>query len=175
LSSSNLSDLVECSQEQWDIYKLDPEYDCSVRVPPRLSVISRVVSTPKPDTYSPQSFAKRPSPEKDSSPKKKPQTRRVSIDDSSDEEEEEDEDEVEDMVVDELPRFRRPGERSQKVRAKIDQQRKIRREKIALAEAKYEQNRAREEMMYEHSQSLPSTPRPQSKSVPPESITKRKG
>ena len=32
---------VECSQDQWDIYKLDPEYDCLVRTPPDLSVISK--------------------------------------------------------------------------------------------------------------------------------------
>ncbi|KAJ7218062.1 hypothetical protein GGX14DRAFT_599489, partial [Mycena pura] len=38
--------LVECSQDQWDIYKLDVAYDCLVRAPPELTVITR--ATPKP-------------------------------------------------------------------------------------------------------------------------------
>ncbi|KAF9474220.1 hypothetical protein BDN70DRAFT_936821 [Pholiota conissans] len=32
--------LVECSQDQWDIYKLDPKYDCLVKFPPALTVVS---------------------------------------------------------------------------------------------------------------------------------------
>ncbi|KAF8973274.1 hypothetical protein BDZ97DRAFT_2070350 [Flammula alnicola] len=32
--------LVECSQDQWDIYKLDPKYDCFVKFLPALTVIS---------------------------------------------------------------------------------------------------------------------------------------
>lgn len=35
------STLVECSQEQWDIYKLDPEYDCIVHPAPQLTTITR--------------------------------------------------------------------------------------------------------------------------------------
>lgn len=31
---------VNCSQDQWDIYKLDPRYDCFVKYPPALTVIS---------------------------------------------------------------------------------------------------------------------------------------
>ncbi|OCH95182.1 hypothetical protein OBBRIDRAFT_788652 [Obba rivulosa] len=34
-------ELVRCSQEQWEIYKLDPDYDCLVRAPPNLTVIFR--------------------------------------------------------------------------------------------------------------------------------------
>ncbi|EIM83012.1 uncharacterized protein STEHIDRAFT_171126 [Stereum hirsutum FP-91666 SS1] len=34
-------DLVECSRDQWDIYKLDPQYECLVRTPPHLTVISK--------------------------------------------------------------------------------------------------------------------------------------
>ena len=30
-----------CSQDQWDIYKLDPEYDCTVYPAPQLSTIMR--------------------------------------------------------------------------------------------------------------------------------------
>jgi len=33
--------LYNCSQEQWDIYKLDPQYDCYVKFPPALTTISR--------------------------------------------------------------------------------------------------------------------------------------
>ena len=34
------SQLCECSQEQWDIYKLDPKYECCVKTFPALSVIN---------------------------------------------------------------------------------------------------------------------------------------
>ncbi|EMD37912.1 hypothetical protein CERSUDRAFT_136845 [Gelatoporia subvermispora B] len=34
-------ELIRCSQEQWEIYKIDPEYDCLVRAPPNLTVITR--------------------------------------------------------------------------------------------------------------------------------------
>lgn len=34
------SQLCECSQEQWDIYKLDPNYQCCVKAFPALSVIN---------------------------------------------------------------------------------------------------------------------------------------
>lgn len=33
-------EIYNCHQEQWDIYKLDPAYDCFVGPPPKLSVIS---------------------------------------------------------------------------------------------------------------------------------------
>lgn len=34
------SQVCECSQEQWDIYKLDPKYECCVKTFPALSVIN---------------------------------------------------------------------------------------------------------------------------------------
>ncbi|KAJ7497305.1 hypothetical protein FB451DRAFT_1335525 [Mycena latifolia] len=37
---------VECSQDQWDIYKLDPAYDCHVRALPEITVIT--MAAPKP-------------------------------------------------------------------------------------------------------------------------------
>lgn len=37
--------------DQWDIYKLDPEYDCVVRAHPNLTAITRV--TPQRDTINP--------------------------------------------------------------------------------------------------------------------------
>jgi hypothetical protein len=36
------SELVECSLDQWDIYKLDPDYQCYVRMTPNRTVISHV-------------------------------------------------------------------------------------------------------------------------------------
>ncbi|GBE81092.1 predicted protein [Sparassis crispa] len=33
--------LFVCSQDQWDIYKLDPEYDCFVRASPHITAVSR--------------------------------------------------------------------------------------------------------------------------------------
>ncbi|KAJ7045527.1 hypothetical protein C8F04DRAFT_940014 [Mycena alexandri] len=39
--------LVECSQDQWDIYKLDPAYDCYVRAPPQVTIISEAPQKPK--------------------------------------------------------------------------------------------------------------------------------
>ena len=40
------SQLCECSQEQWDIYKLDPRYECCVKAFPALSVINLKPSVP---------------------------------------------------------------------------------------------------------------------------------
>ncbi|KAL0955909.1 hypothetical protein HGRIS_002100 [Hohenbuehelia grisea] len=70
--------LVECSQDQWDIYKLDPMYECCVRVEPELTVISRVASYQAPEfrPLTPESasgkraLSNSPSPEP--SPSKKP-------------------------------------------------------------------------------------------------------
>jgi hypothetical protein len=60
------------TQDQWDIYKLDPEYDCAVRVPPSLTTITRTIPTdqsatpkrtPAPmDDYTPTPQAKQDSP-----------------------------------------------------------------------------------------------------------------
>ena len=36
-----ISQYVECSQDQWDIYKLDPAYECTVRPHPELTTITR--------------------------------------------------------------------------------------------------------------------------------------
>ena len=40
------SQLCECSQEQWDVYKLDPKYECCVKTFPALSVINLKPSEP---------------------------------------------------------------------------------------------------------------------------------
>ncbi|KAF8493634.1 hypothetical protein JB92DRAFT_2796827 [Gautieria morchelliformis] len=42
--------IVRMTQDQWDIYKLDPEYDCVVRVLPSLTTITRTMATDQCDT-----------------------------------------------------------------------------------------------------------------------------
>ncbi|KAF8625411.1 hypothetical protein AX15_005375 [Amanita polypyramis BW_CC] len=37
-------EVIQCSQDQWDIYKLDPLYECFVRVHPHLTQITRKAS-----------------------------------------------------------------------------------------------------------------------------------
>ncbi|KAJ7170545.1 hypothetical protein C8R43DRAFT_874950 [Mycena crocata] len=39
--------LVECSQDQWDIYKLDPAYDCYVRMPPEITLVTVAAAKPR--------------------------------------------------------------------------------------------------------------------------------
>jgi hypothetical protein len=158
----NLSKLYECSQDQWDLYKLDPAYECVVHAPPNLPTISKAEPrTPE----SPRSNGKRsiltPSPERDASQqetKRKLQRMVPALSES------ESEMEVEGMVVNErLPR----GERLKKVREQFDKDRKIRREKI---HAKYQRVEELDEMIYELQQESS-----QSQSRPPTSSVKRKG
>lgn len=42
-----VSQLVEITQDQWDIYKLDPLYNCLVKEPPSLTIISSVSQRPR--------------------------------------------------------------------------------------------------------------------------------
>ncbi|KAJ3896281.1 hypothetical protein GG344DRAFT_36893 [Lentinula edodes] len=91
--------LYECSQDQWDIYKLDPLYECRVRTPPASSTIIRV--SPK-SPESPQSNGKRTSSKAGIpplNPRKKLHTGsgNSSLDLGYDDDEVE---EVEDMIVD---------------------------------------------------------------------------
>ncbi|THV05040.1 hypothetical protein K435DRAFT_826551 [Dendrothele bispora CBS 962.96] len=136
--------LVECSQDQWDIYKLDPFYDCRVYLPPTLSAITHA---PKPHT-TPVKTGKRPAPVSEQSmpplnPRKKLNTSNTSTPNTSisldnedeDEDEDEEEEEVEDMVIDDIPprraRSASASERTRKFREKIVNNRKERREKVA--------------------------------------------
>ncbi|KAL0957228.1 hypothetical protein HGRIS_001042 [Hohenbuehelia grisea] len=81
--------LVECSQDQWDIHKLDPMYDCCVRLELELTVISRVASYQAPyfRPFTPESVSgKRPTSKY---PKSEPtQPRKPTVEDweSSDDE-----------------------------------------------------------------------------------------
>lgn len=38
------SEIIQCSQDQWDIYKLDPLYTCLVRSHPHITQITRVTN-----------------------------------------------------------------------------------------------------------------------------------
>ncbi|KAJ4483421.1 hypothetical protein J3R30DRAFT_3284694 [Lentinula aciculospora] len=89
----------ECSQDQWDIYKLDPLYECRVHAPPSLSTITR---SPHKSPDSPYSNRKRTSTKAgipQLNPRKKLHTssENSSFDLGSDSDEVE---EVEDMVID---------------------------------------------------------------------------
>ncbi|KAK7472563.1 hypothetical protein VKT23_000678 [Stygiomarasmius scandens] len=130
--------LVECSQDQWDIHKLDPLYDCHIRASPSFTVISQA---PKPQT-TPTKIGKRSIPV--SEHPMPPLNRRKKLDTSNSstpntsidlDDEDEDEDEVEHMVVDDMPPPRAKsvgaGDRARKTREEISRNRKERREKIA--------------------------------------------
>ncbi|KAJ3799185.1 hypothetical protein GGU11DRAFT_679995 [Lentinula aff. detonsa] len=105
--------LYECSQDQWDIYKLDPLYDCHVRVPPALSTITR--ASIKPPT-SPHSNGKR-NATKAGIPLLKPRKKRH-IDGNSSLDLDDEVEEVEDMVIDQSMPPPPPRARSASLRKK---------------------------------------------------------
>ncbi|RDB16791.1 hypothetical protein Hypma_002622 [Hypsizygus marmoreus] len=132
--------LYHCSQEQWDIYKLDPLYDCYVRAYPHMTIISRVATKPVP---SPQpAFGskrpamlsptpERPGPSRPAHPRKKVHGFMVESSSSEDEESE-----VEEMVIDDTGRLHRArslglGDRAKKHREEKERNRRDRREKMA--------------------------------------------
>jgi hypothetical protein len=74
---------VECSQDQWDIYKLDSQYQCFVRMPPDLSFISRKEEAPpQKQDLNPRELS--PRPESNTSPRTHNLKRRISRPPSSD-------------------------------------------------------------------------------------------
>ncbi|EAU91662.2 hypothetical protein CC1G_09344 [Coprinopsis cinerea okayama7 len=109
--------LVNCTQEQWDIYKLDPLYDCAVNAYPKITTIT-LRQTPLPRPPSPL----RKRPHSSSSPGEPlPATKKVhyeasvtmrSVSSLTSEESDTDTDveaeEVEEMVTDELFRPNTP-------------------------------------------------------------------
>ncbi|GJE92239.1 hypothetical protein PsYK624_083920 [Phanerochaete sordida] len=127
--------LVTCSQDQWDIYKLDPQYDCTVLPAPALSTITRCASDAPP-------AATRSSPSKATS-------KRAYVEDSSDDdlpmpgsikksrrapaevpeadEDFEDSDEEVEMIVESAPDLTAAREARRK---KIEENRKKRRAKL---------------------------------------------
>ncbi|KAJ7188255.1 hypothetical protein C8R46DRAFT_879254 [Mycena filopes] len=104
--------LIECSQDQWDIYKLDPEYDCYVRAPPQVAVIS--VAPPKP-VEPKQPLGKHRMSSAELCPEMPP-AKTFRLDDE--------EAEVEDMMIDDhgFPGIRpsAPGDRAKKYREEPD-------------------------------------------------------
>ncbi|KAE9411507.1 hypothetical protein BT96DRAFT_968929 [Gymnopus androsaceus JB14] len=141
--------LYECSQDQWDIYKLDPFYECRVCAPPALTTITRV--TPKPPESPPKQGKRGRAGIPPLNPRKKINTGNVDSDDDEVEE-------VEDMVIDQSmppPRARSTSVRLRKKREDILRGRQAeKREFIASAE--------------------PSPERYRSESVPSENVGKRK-
>lgn len=132
------SQLVHCSLEQWDIYKLDPNYDCLVQHPPKLTIITprkhnEFNSSSQSSTQSQsqsQSYSKRqPSPPSSDSeaprgaPSKKRRGARIPEIDTDDE------DEVAEMILDEPPNETKTGGRRERLET-MNENRKIRREKI---------------------------------------------
>ncbi|KAG5635273.1 hypothetical protein H0H81_011876 [Sphagnurus paluster] len=110
----------ECTQEQWDFYKLDPVYECRVRAAPLVPIIIRVEEHPQVRPPSPVFGQKRrvlsESPAigeeeaegsgRATSPSK-PRKRRPQVQVESGSDSEHDEGEVEHMIIDDQPK--RPG------------------------------------------------------------------
>ncbi|KAG5642222.1 hypothetical protein DXG03_003391 [Asterophora parasitica] len=126
----------ECSQEQWDIYKLDPAYDCLVKAAPHVPVITQITDRPQ-AAPTPVAFGQKRrvaspvagSPAESSKPKKKRPAVQVQS------ESEDDESEVEEMIIDD--EFTRPKsaggskDRAKKLRAEIQANRKERQDRVA--------------------------------------------
>lgn len=170
-----------CSQEQWEIYKLDPMYICRVCAPPALSMITRappkskdspqsksgkrrmMESSPPPDTALPRLF-----------PRKKMHTHPYEIRDDGDDSEVE---EVEAMIIDddEMPSHRArsagPSERAKKLREEINRNRQERREKLSRRAEKL----SRQDGVFFDFTQHNSTPNGQTQPAPPDSAGKRKG
>ncbi|KAF5370851.1 hypothetical protein D9758_001797 [Tetrapyrgos nigripes] len=172
--------LVECYQDQWDIHKLDPFYECRVRIPPALSVITYA---PKPHS-SPLKMGKRAVSSEHPPP---PLNRRRKLDNQdgstrhtsiSLDDEDNDEDEVEEMVIDEMPppRGRSVGA-SNLARKKREEISKNRQERRGKATRRVEKlNNPNESNFYFDFGSADSSPS-RTQSVPPQNgdpNTKRK-
>ncbi|KAF5393328.1 hypothetical protein D9757_000584 [Collybiopsis confluens] len=162
--------LYGCSEDQWDIYKLDPMYECQVRLPPALTTITPALQKPP---ESPHSAGKRTLTRAGIptlNPRKKINTR-ASFDSDDDDDEIE---EVEDMIIDQTIPSRAKsvgllGTRLKKMREGILQSRQQRRESTSRRAEKLSK---REEAIYYDFRAVPPSER--SQSVPSENATKRK-
>ncbi|KAJ8076452.1 hypothetical protein PM082_000875 [Marasmius tenuissimus] len=148
---------VECSQDQWDIYKLDLKYQCHVHLPPALSTITLATppisgrtSTRAEDTSNlsgkrarlvmenirpvpPLRPRKKLTQNKKSAPTDSPLgINRLSL---SEDDDEKDESEVEEMIVDAAPPLRAksagPSDRTRRLREEISRNRQDRRVRVA--------------------------------------------
>ncbi|KAF9268875.1 hypothetical protein L218DRAFT_984200 [Marasmius fiardii PR-910] len=136
--------LIECSEDQWDIYKLDNKYECRVRLPPALSTITLATPIiPSTRTEVPHINGKRynVAPMENGIPRLVPR-KKFHRNDSpltfhlSLSEDEIDESEVEEMIVDQPParsKSAAPGssDRTKKLREEISRNRQARREGMA--------------------------------------------
>lgn len=137
---------IECSQDQWDIYKLDPSYNCCVRAAPNLSTIIRV-ELPPADSEAPSMPSKkrhtspleRDIPLLSPHPKERATEHVLSPNISSDEQDEAD---VERMIVDgdERPNMRRSRFRAKRYKEKVEQDRRERRERTKCRVEKLNEN-----------------------------------
>lgn len=177
ISDLVLSKVVYLSQDQWDIYKLDPCYDCFVKPSPGLITITRIISTQRPLSASPlgkrrmaSSSPERPMPPPN--PRKKVNTTKILYDGfSSSEDDDNEEDKVEEMVIDDNGVPTRPrstqGERAKKFKEEIKKNRQERREKVSRRTERLAQQ---DEKMFDF-----SGDRPQQSTTPPDPSGKRKG
>ena len=163
--------LVECSQDQWDIYKLDPLYDCRVRSYPNLTVVSKVTPKLKTKNGGPVGPKRRASSTPEPilpppNPRKKVYANAVEVHAESDEETE-----VEQMIVDVGPSVSRlrTGDRAKRFKEEIERNRKARREKFI--------RRTERLTRQEGNTNFRSVvdPAPHFQSIPPELAGKRKG
>ncbi|ETW80475.1 hypothetical protein HETIRDRAFT_434570 [Heterobasidion irregulare TC 32-1] len=183
-------ELIECSQDQWDIYKLDPEYDCYVQASPEITIVTR--KEPPPTTSQNPSnsqsasssssghrFKRRLSPplytDQDTIPTKK---RRQAVDDFSSSD---DESEVEILINSSRPRPPRTSTLNTRPPARrkhdnVEAERRIKREKLAYAQGRHARDGHVDDGMEVDSINpvftIPATPRNTYQSVP---SAKRKG
>ncbi|KAG1881480.1 hypothetical protein C8R48DRAFT_744230 [Suillus tomentosus] len=138
---------VFCYQEQWEIYKLDPEYRCTVHFGFKFTSVVRVDPKAQRSSSRAPSLPKRartPTPEADNlPPRKRARSRRARVDSdhSNDSESDGDEEEVEQMMVDGLPRPRtKPLSNAVRSgREELKKERDNRWQKIKGAQARYSQ------------------------------------
>ncbi|KAJ6593910.1 hypothetical protein B0H19DRAFT_977069 [Mycena capillaripes] len=147
--------LVEFSQDQWDIYKLDPAYDCLVRAPPEVAVITMAALKP---AGSKQPLGKHRMSSTEPCPEMPP-AKNLHLDEDSSEEE------VADMVVDDgtLRRSSGPSGRAKKFREEIEKNRKERRERGARRSKKLA---TREDIFFDFSMEDPLQPQPTDNQTP---------
>lgn len=96
--------LVECSQDQWDIYKLDPAYECFIPPQPHLTVITRRrpedTSQAATSTFSEADTRKRHGDDIDDASEPRRKKMRPVVIDLDAEDSELDDDVVEEMIID---------------------------------------------------------------------------
>ncbi len=95
--------MIQCSQDQWDVYKLDPLYACFVRTHPQPTQITRVTQAESAPQNSQRKRRASTSPERSAPP---PSRRKLHSDPDEDLDDATDENmsTIDEMIVDPLPR-----------------------------------------------------------------------